>query len=88
MPKQPDKSKIIVKYQMHKNDTGSAEIQIAILTSKITNLIKHLKLHGKDNHSRRGLLKMVSKRKKLLDYLSSESADRYKSIVETLKIKK
>ncbi len=88
MPKKEDKNKIIVKYQIHKKDTGSAEIQIAILTSKITNLIKHLKQHVKDNHSRRGLLKMVSKRKKLLDYLSNESIERYKSIIDSLKIKK
>ena len=88
MPKKDNKSKIIVKYQIHERDTGSAEIQIAILTSRITNLIKHLKQHAKDNHSRRGLLKMVSKRKKLLDYLSNESSERYGSVIDKLKIKK
>ncbi|MYE38348.1 MAG: 30S ribosomal protein S15 [Candidatus Spechtbacteria bacterium SB0662_bin_43] len=88
MPKSTDKQKIIIKYQLHKEDTGSAEIQIAILTDQIKQLVKHLKQHTKDNHSRRGLLKMVSKRKKLLDYLQHESVHRYETLIEKLKIKK
>lgn len=83
-----EKEKIIVKYKLHERDTGSAEVQIAILTDQIKQLVKHLKTHPKDNHSRRGLLKMVSKRKTLLDYLSRESSKRYNSIVTKLGLKK
>jgi len=77
-----EKSKIISKYKIHNKDTGSAEVQIAIFTEEIKRLTTHLKKHPKDNHSRRGLLKMVSKRKKLLDYLAKEDEKRYKSIVK------
>jgi len=65
------KSNIIKKYKLHQKDTGSSEVQIAILTEQIKELAAHLKKHPKDNHSRRGLLKMVAKRKKLLDYLNN-----------------
>ena len=85
-PKQKDK--IIKKHNRHKKDTGSAEVQIALLTEEITRLTKHLKGHAKDNSSRRGLLKMVSKRKSLLDFLSRESEKRYKKIVKALGLKK
>ena len=85
---QKKKEKIIVKYKLHDKDTGSAEVQIAILTDQMKQLVKHLKIHPKDNHSRRGLLKMVSKRKTLLDYLSRKNTKKYKSIISALGIKK
>ncbi len=88
MLKSKSKQKIIIKYQLHDKDTGSAEVQIAILTSQIEQLVKHLNIHRKDNHSRRGLLKMVSKRKTLLDYLSRENIKRHKSIIKKIGIKK
>ena len=81
------KDKIIQKYKLHQRDTGSAEVQTALLTEEIKALVKHLKTHPKDNHSRRGLLKMVSKRKSLLTYLGRESARRYNKIVKTLGLK-
>lgn len=83
-----DKQKIIDKNKVHEKDTGSAEVQVSVLTEEIKRLIKHLKTHPKDNHSRRGLLMMVSKRKKLLDYLSHESTKRYSAIVKRLGLKK
>lgn len=83
-----EKQKIIEKYKLHEGDTGSSEVQIAIFTEQIEQLTKHLKKHPKDNHSRRGLLKMVAKRKKLLDYLKDEDEKRYNSIVRKLKLKK
>ena len=83
-----EKSKIISKYKIHNKDTGSCEVQIAIFTEEIERLTTHLKKHPKDNHSRRGLLKMVSKRKKLLDYLAKEDEKRYKSIVKKIGLKK
>lgn len=86
--KTKSKQKIIDKYKIHKTDTGSAEVQIAVLTKEIKELVKHLRKHKKDNHSRRGLLMMVSKRKKLLDYLSHENEKRYKSIVRKLGLKR
>lgn len=86
--KTKNKQKIIDKYKIHKTDTGSAEVQIAVLTEEIEKLVKHLKRHKKDDHSRRGLLMMVSKRKKLLDYLSRENEKRYKSIIRKLGLKR
>ncbi|MDX1535303.1 MAG: 30S ribosomal protein S15 [Candidatus Spechtbacterales bacterium] len=88
MLKSDEKEKIIDKYKLHAKDTGSAEVQIAIITEEIKRLVKHLKKHPKDNHSRRGLLMMVSKRKKLLDYLTRESTKRYNNIVKKLGLKK
>lgn len=82
------KAKIIGSHKLHEKDTGSAEVQVAILTEEIKRLVRHLKTHVKDNHSRRGLLMMVSKRKSLLDYLKRESARRYNSIVKKLGLKK
>ena len=79
-----DKQKIIEKYKLHEKDTGSAEVQIAVITEEVKRLVKHLKKHPKDDHSRRGLLMMVSKRKKLLDYLSRESSKRYNALVKKL----
>ena len=82
------KGKIIEKFRRGDRDTGSAEVQVALLTEQITILTKHLKAHTKDNHSRRGLLKMVAKRRKLLDYLREESTRRYNSIIKSLGLKK
>lgn len=82
------KSNIIKKHKLHKKDTGSSEVQIAILTEQIKELTSHLKKHPKDNHSRRGLLKMVSKRKRLLDYLKTENEKRYNKTVKELGLKK
>ena len=83
-----EKQKIIEKYKLHKADTGSAEVQIALLTEEIKKLLKHLKKHPKDLHSRHGLLKMVIKRKRLLKYLERESKRRYNSLVKKLGLKK
>ncbi|MEX2007991.1 MAG: 30S ribosomal protein S15 [Candidatus Spechtbacterales bacterium] len=82
-----DKQKIIEKYKLHESDTGSAEVQIAVLTEEIKQLVRHLKSHPKDNHSRRGLLKMVSKRKTLLTFLSRESSKRYNSLIKKVGLK-
>lgn len=88
MLKPRKKQKIIGEYKIHEQDTGSSEVQIAILTEQIAELTKHLKKHPKDVHSRRGLLKMVSKRKKLLDYLKTEEPKRHNSITKKLGLKK
>lgn len=82
------KQNLIKDFRTHEKDTGSSEIQIAILNKQILELIDHLKKHPKDNHSRRGLLKMVSKRKKLLDYLSKINPKSYASIIKSLGLKK
>ncbi|MEK9154483.1 MAG: 30S ribosomal protein S15 [Patescibacteria group bacterium] len=82
------KQNIVKEYGLHETDTGSGEIQVALLTKQITELTDHLKKNPKDNHSRRGLLKMVSKRKKLLDYLSEASNKSYTSLVKKLGLKK
>jgi len=82
------KQVIIKEHQISKDDTGSAEIQIGILSKQINELIKHLKTHSKDNHSRRGLLKMVGKRKRLLSYLSKNKPKSYSSLVKKLGLKK
>ena len=82
------KSNIITSHKTHKKDTGSSEIQIALLTYRIKELTKHLKKHKKDHHSRRGLLKMVQKRKKLLAYLEKHDEKRYNKIIKKLKLKK
>ena len=88
MLKPKKKLKLIEEFKSHEKDTGSSEVQIAIFTEQINQLVKHLKKHPKDNHSRRGLLKMVSKRKRLLDYLKNEDEKRYKSIIKKLELKK
>lgn len=85
---QKQKVKVIGKTKLHERDTGSAEVQVSLLTEEIKRLVKHLKLHKKDNHSRRGLLKMVSKRKHLLDYLKRESSRRYNTVIKKLGLKK
>lgn len=83
-----EKSKIVKKYKLHERDTGSAEVQIALLTEEIKRLVLHLKSHSKDFHSKRGLLKMVSKRRRLLSYLKEEDIKRYNSIVKKIGLKK
>jgi len=80
------KENIIKKYRIHKDDTGSAEVQIAILTEEIQNLTSHLKTHKKDNSSRRGLLKKVAQRRRLLNYLKRKDVKRYELLTEKLKI--
>ncbi|MBD3329123.1 30S ribosomal protein S15 [Candidatus Dojkabacteria bacterium] len=79
-----EKKKIIEKYALHEGDTGSPEVQIAVLTEKIRRLSEHLKEHRKDNHSRRGLLKMVGKRRRIIEYLKSTDEDRFKKISKAL----
>ncbi len=82
------KAEILETYAREKNDTGSAEVQIALLTERINELTDHLRVHKKDNHSRRGLLVMVGKRKRLLKYLESKDVERYRSIISKLGIRK
>ncbi len=83
-----DKDKIIGEFHVHASDTGSPEVQVALLTTRITQLTGHLKLHKHDEHSRRGLLKMVGQRRRHLAYLSSRHPDRYKAIVQKLGLRK
>ena len=83
-----EKEKIIKKYKLKEKDTGSADVQIALLTEDIKKVLGHLKKHPKDIHSRRGLLKMVIKRKKLLKYLKKENVRRHNSIVKKLGLKR
>ena len=82
------KQEIINLYKREENDTGSPEVQIALLTERITELTEHLKVHPKDNHSRRGLLKMVGKRRSLLKYLAKKDVNRYREISEKLSLRK
>ena len=83
-----NKAEILVKYQRAENDTGSPEVQVALLTARINELMDHFKLHVKDHHSRRGLLRMVSRRRKLLDYLKGRSPESYRSLIESLGLRK
>ncbi|HVL57582.1 MAG TPA: 30S ribosomal protein S15 [Burkholderiaceae bacterium] len=83
-----DKTKIVSDYQRAQNDTGSPEVQVALLTARINELTDHFKTHTKDHHSRRGLLKMVSRRRKLLDYLKGSRPEDYKSLIERLGLRK
>ena len=82
------KTTIITDYKLHEKDTGSSEVQIALLTKRVTYLTEHFKTHSKDHHSRRGLLKMVSKRRKLLDHLKKKDVSRYQSIILKLGIRR
>ena len=81
-------AEVIAAHQRAKGDTGSPEVQVALLTARINGLTDHFKAHVKDHHSRRGLLKMVSKRRKLLDYLKGRNADAYRQLIETLGLRK
>ena len=86
--KKEEKQGIIKQFAREKGDTGSPEVQIALLTTKINKLAEHLKEHKKDNHSRRGLLSMVAKRRRLINYLKKHSEDRYKDLLKELKLEK
>ena len=85
---QEKKSKVIDTYRTHPKDTGSAEVQVALLTARIEELTEHFKMHSKDHHSRRGLLGLVGKRRRLLDYLKNRELKRYKELIESLGIRK
>jgi small subunit ribosomal protein S15 len=82
------KQEIINNFKKHEGDTGSPEVQIAILTARIVYLTDHFKIHKKDHHSRRGLLKLVGQRRRMLDYLKSRDLDRYKNVIEQLGIRR
>lgn len=82
------KQEVIKEFQLDKNDTGSPEVQVAILTNRINELSNHLQTHKKDFHSRRGLLAMVAKRRKLLDYTKKKDVERYKKLIEALGIRR
>ena len=84
---QAEKQAIIAEYATHEGDTGSPEVQIAVLTTRINELTAHLKVHKKDNHSRRGLLKMVGHRRNLLSYLSKSDIERYRALIAKLGIR-
>lgn len=83
-----EKTEIIKKYARHEGDTGSPEVQIAVLTKRINDLTEHLRTNQKDHHSRRGLLKMVGKRRKMLDYLMDKDVERYRATIAKLGIRK
>ncbi|CAN5743432.1 30S ribosomal protein S15 [soil metagenome] len=82
------KEEVVDNYKTHDGDTGSSQVQIALLTQRINELTEHFKVHKKDNHSRRGLLKMVSRRRKLLDYLKRRDINEYHTIIEKLKLRR
>lgn len=88
MLRKEDKQEIIQSFKTHESDTGSPEVQIAILTKRINDLNEHLKVHKKDNHSRRGLLKMVGQRRGLLNYLTKTDIERYREIISKLGLRK
>lgn len=83
-----EKAQIVGEYQQAQNDTGSPEVQVALLSSRISYLTEHFKSNAKDHHSRRGLLALVSQRRKLLDYLKRKNADRYRALIERLGLRK
>lgn len=83
-----DKKKLIEKFKVHESDTGSPEVQVGLLTNRIEYLTEHLKLHKKDHHSRRGLLMLVGRRRRLLNYVKYKDINRYRAIIETLGLKK
>ena len=82
------KDQVIAEYATHEGDTGSPEVQIAVLTYRINELTEHLRMHKHDNHSRRGLYKMIGKRRKLLDYLANKDVERYRALIAKLGIRK
>jgi small subunit ribosomal protein S15 len=88
MLKPKEKLKVIQKHSLHDKDTGSGGVQVALFTKEIERLTRHLKKHKKDNSSRRGLLKMVAKRKRLLDYLKEEDPKRYNSVIKELGLRR
>ena len=82
------KKQIIEQYRVHDTDSGSPEVQVALLTNRITELTEHFKIHTKDHHSRRGLLKLVGRRRRLLDYLKGQDLERYRATIERLGLRK
>ena len=82
------KQTVISEYATKPNDTGSPEVQVAVLSERITNLTEHFKTHGKDNHSRRGLIKMVSQRRRLLDYVKASDTKRYEALISRLGLRR
>lgn len=82
------KSEIITKYRVHDSDTGSPEVQVALLTNRINELTEHFKIHAKDHHGRRGLLKMVGRRRRLLTYLKGQDVERYRRTIKRLGLRK
>jgi small subunit ribosomal protein S15 len=85
---QAKKAEIIEQYKLHEFDTGSPEVQVALLTGRIVELTEHFKIHKQDHHGRRGLLKLVGRRRRLLDYLKGQDVERYRSMVERLGLRK
>ena len=85
---QPVKSEVIAQFKIHEKDTGSSDVQIALLTARINHLTEHLRTHRKDFHSRRGLLQMASRRRKLLDYLKREDLAKYNDLLQKLNLRK
>jgi small subunit ribosomal protein S15 len=83
-----EKNKLIGDYKVHTSDTGSPEVQVALLTERINQLIEHLRTHIHDHHSRRGLLKLVGRRRRLLNYLQSRDKERYRSVIERLGLRR
>ncbi|MBV9759816.1 MAG: 30S ribosomal protein S15 [Acidobacteriaceae bacterium] len=83
-----DKSQVITKYRIHKSDSGSPEVQVALLSQRISELTEHFKTHQKDHHSRRGLLTMVARRRKLLNYLKDRDLERYRGLIQRLGIRR
>lgn len=89
MPVQPEaKQGVIHAYRLHDGDTGSPEVQVALLSQRIESLTEHFKVHKKDHHSRRGLLKLVGQRRRLLDYLKRSDVERYRKVVSSLNLRK
>ena len=88
MIRKDEKTAVIEANRTHETDTGSPEVQVAILTARINQLTEHLQVHKQDNHSRRGLYKMIGKRRKLLDYLMEKDIERYRALIATLGIRK
>ena len=84
----PDKSTTITEYKLHDTDTGSPEVQIALLTERINQLTEHLKVHKKDHHSRRGLLMLVGRRRRLLDYVKDNDVERYRALIARLGLRR
>ena len=83
-----EKGEVVTKYQQREGDTGSPEVQVALLTTRIVQLTEHFKEHNHDHHSRRGLLRMVNQRRKLLDYLHGKNIDRYKELISSLGLRR
>ncbi len=88
MPTKERKIEIVSEYRQHESDTGSPEVQVALLSERIRELTEHFKIHKKDHHSRRGLLKLVGQRRRLLDYLKKRDFARYKEVIERLRIRR